>query len=201
MNLTWPRLTSTPIPVVIAKKNEILKKKKNTTKDCFSDSAEAVLCQDVCVSINICHFVHKFAHCWIWVGEGRLQRGGNEQEGVEKVAHAILYWPVLEVEWQATPCRAPPCSPSLWGVVWSTPMGRWFLWPASEHMATGWEDEGGQCEGSVTSRPKFCLLHLSWTTPHPNTLPPCAVWATLGVNLNITTKGRTDVGLTNSIRA
>lgn len=49
MNLTWPRLTSTPIPVVIAKKNEILKK-KNTTKDCFSDSMEAVLCQDVCVS-------------------------------------------------------------------------------------------------------------------------------------------------------
>lgn len=75
--------------------------------------------------------------------------------GGEGGAHAVLYWPVLEVEWQATPCHAPPCSPSLCGVVWSTPMRRRFLWPASEHMATGWEDEGGWCAGSVLCNTKF----------------------------------------------
>lgn len=84
--------------------------------------------------------------------------------GGEGGAHAVLYWPVLEVEWQATPCHAPPCSPSLCGVVWSTPMRRRFLWPASEHMATGWEDEGGWCAGSVLCNTEF----LRWPNHSPS---------------------------------
>lgn len=49
MNLTWPRLTSTPIPVVIAKKNEILKKEKTPPKTA-SLTVWRQCCVKTCVS-------------------------------------------------------------------------------------------------------------------------------------------------------
>lgn len=184
-NMIWLHLTSTPIPVVnvycgmwwlwglaLDEYHAYM-----PTKVCpyFCEDSKAVWCKQSTSRVsNCCNCVELYISFILslldlsWRG-GCRQHEGYEQEGGEGGAHAVLYWPVLEVDWQATPCRAPPCSPSLCGVVWSTPMRRRLLWPASEHMATGWEDEGRWCTGSNSATPGSSA---ALTTPHPNTLPP-----------------------------
>lgn len=168
MNMIWLHLTSTPIPVVKVQSKIYT---VYSMKDCLS----VRILRQYDVKRYVSHFKYvnlstNSVTAGFELGGGLPSAWREWAGGGERVAHAVLYWPVLEVEWQATPCRAPPCSPSLCGVVWSTPMRRRFLWPASEHMATGWEDEGGWCAGSVLCNTSS---YTALTTPHPNTLPPC----------------------------
>lgn len=142
----------------------------HATRDCLSVRILRQHDVKMYVSGIKCRFVHQFCDCWIWVGGGLSSAWRVWAGGGEGGAHAVLYWPVLEVEWQATPCHAPPCSPSLCGVVWSTPMRRRFLWPASEHMATGWEDEGAWCAGSVLCNTEFLRCPNHSPSQHTATL-------------------------------
>lgn len=198
MNMIWLHLTSTPIPVVKVQSKIYT---VYSTKNCLS----VRILRQYDVKRYVSHFKYvnlstNSVTAGFELGGGLPSAWREWAGGGERVAHAVLYWPVLEVEWQATPCRAPPCSPSLCGVVWSTPMRRRFLWPASEHMATGWEDEGGWCAGSVLCNTEF--LHCPDHSPsqHTATLYDKGVmlmWATSHINLEITIKGKTDVYVTN----